>query len=67
VVPVENKIRFYLALQRIGIPAELHIFERGSHGAGLGQNNPQLRRWPDLLEGWMELHGWITTPVSIAP
>jgi acetyl esterase/lipase len=64
VVPVENTIRFYIALQRIGIPTELHIFEQGNHGAGLGQNNPQLRRWPDLLQGWMELHGWITNPAS---
>ena len=59
-VPVENTIRFYVALQKTGVPAELHIFEQGNHGAGLGQNNSQLRRWPDLLEGWMELHGWIT-------
>lgn len=64
VVPVENTVRFYVTLQRLGIPAELHIFEQGDHGAGLGQSNPQLRVWPDLLEGWMRLHGWITSSVS---
>jgi len=59
-VPVENSLRFYAALQRVGVPAELHIFEQGDHGVGLAQKNPQLRRWPELLEGWMRLHGWIT-------
>ena len=61
VVPVENSLHFYTALQRVGVPAELHVFERGDHGVGLAQNNPQLRKWPELLEGWMRLHGWITS------
>jgi acetyl esterase/lipase len=59
VVPVLNSVNFYLALQRAGVPAELHIFEHGDHGAGLGQKDPQLRKWPELLEGWMRLHGWM--------
>ena len=64
VVPVENSLRFYAALQRVGIPAELHIFEQGNHGVGLAQKSPQLRRWPELLEGWMRLHGWRRTGSS---
>jgi acetyl esterase/lipase len=58
-VPVENSMRFYAALKRAGIPAELHIFEQGKHGVGLAQDDPQLRKWTELLEGWMRLHGWI--------
>jgi acetyl esterase/lipase len=65
VVSVENSIRFYAALRQSGIPAELHIFEQGDHGVGLAQKNPQLRRWPDLLDGWMRLHGWL--PASDEP
>jgi dipeptidyl aminopeptidase/acylaminoacyl peptidase len=30
VVPVENSLRFYAALKRERIPAELHIFEQGN-------------------------------------
>jgi acetyl esterase/lipase len=63
-VPVQNSLRFYEALQRVGISAELHIFEQGNHGVGLAQKNPQLHRWPELLEGWMRLHGWITAAES---
>ena len=59
VVPVMNSINFYRALLKAGIPAELHVFEQGGHGAGLGQKDPQLRKWPELLEGWMRLHGWM--------
>lgn len=59
VVPVMNSVNFYLALQRLGVPAEIHIFEQGKHGVGLAQDNPQLKRWPDLLECWLRLHGWM--------
>ena len=34
-VPPENSVAFYLALRKAGVPAELHIFEKGSHGVGL--------------------------------
>ncbi len=60
-VPVENSMRFYAALRRAGVPAELHIFEQGKHGVGLAQSDPQLRKWTDLLDGWMRLHGWIAS------
>jgi acetyl esterase/lipase len=59
VVPVLNSVNFYLALLRVGVPAELHVFEQGQHGVGLAQKDPQLRKWPELLEGWMHLHGWM--------
>jgi acetyl esterase/lipase len=59
VVPVQNSINFYVALQRMGVPAELHVFEQGAHGAGMGGHSPQLSKWPELLEGWMKLHGWM--------
>ncbi len=61
-VPVENSLRFYEALLRVGVPAELHVFEQGGHGVGLAQSDPQLRRWPDLLEAWMRMHGWLGAP-----
>ena len=64
VVSVENSLRFYAALQRVGIPSELHVFELGAHGVGLAQNNAQLHRWPELLEAWMRLHGWINGPAG---
>jgi len=52
VVP-ENSVRFYLALRRAKVPAELHIFEKGPHGVGLALSDPALGAWPTLLLTWL--------------
>jgi acetyl esterase/lipase len=57
VVPVENSVMFYMALHKNHVPAELHLFERGPHGVGLGQKYPELSIWPTLLDHWMRLEG----------
>jgi acetyl esterase/lipase len=57
-----NATAYYEALKRMNVPVELHIFELGPHGAGMGQNlkgQAELEIWPTLLEHWMELHGWM--------
>jgi acetyl esterase/lipase len=57
-----NATAFYDALKRAGVPVELHIFERGQHGTGMGQGLkglPELAIYPTLLENWMEMHGWM--------
>ena len=63
-VPVLSSVFFYTALVRAGAPAELHIFQTGSHGTALGQSNPELAEWPTLLENWLRINGWISTPAS---
>ena len=57
-----NATTFYAALKRLGVPAELHIFERGPHGIGLGlnlQTLPELSEFTVLVENWMQTHGWM--------
>jgi acetyl esterase/lipase len=56
-VPPENSVQFYLALRRAGVPAELHIYEKGQHGVGLAPGDPVLRTWTDLLFAWMQGRG----------
>jgi acetyl esterase/lipase len=56
-VPVENSILFYLALRKAGVPAEMHIFQRGPHGVGLAFGDPALGMWPELLANWMRERG----------
>lgn len=56
-VPPQNSVLFYLALREAGVPAELHFFEKGPHGFGLGQNDPALAHWPDLLLEWLHTRG----------
>ena len=58
-VPAENSVLFYLALRKAGVPAEIHIYERGPHGVGLAPFDPILSSWTRRLEGWMRLHTWM--------
>lgn len=56
-VPAENSVLFYLALRKAGVPAEMHIFERGPHGVGLALADPVLAMWPTLLANWFRERG----------
>lgn len=58
-VPVENSLRFANALRRVGVPFELHIYERGAHGFGLGEKDPILRTWPARLADWLRVRGFV--------
>jgi acetyl esterase/lipase len=58
-VPPENSVLFYLALRKAGVPAEMHIYERGEHGVGLAPSDPVLSTWPSRLADWMKLHLWM--------
>jgi acetyl esterase/lipase len=58
-VPVENSVLFYLALRKAKVPAELHVYERGSHGVGLASSDPILGTWPDRLAGWLKTRGLV--------
>jgi acetyl esterase/lipase len=57
VVPPENSVAFYLALRKAGVPAELHVYERGRHGVGLAQGDPILSSWGDRLADWLRVRG----------
>ncbi|GAA5522128.1 alpha/beta hydrolase fold domain-containing protein [Aliifodinibius salicampi] len=53
-VPVENSLVFYQALKKVGVPAEMHIFEEGPHGFGLGEDHPLLSGWMNQLQSWLK-------------
>jgi acetyl esterase/lipase len=56
-VPVEQPLRFYEAMVKAGVPAEMHIFAHGQHGSGLGMGDAALDQWPGLLETWLRAQG----------
>ena len=56
----ENSVRFYLALRKAKVPAEMHIFENGPHGVGLALGDPALAQWPVLLTNWLRGRGLLT-------
>jgi acetyl esterase/lipase len=59
-VPAENSVTYYLALRRAKVPAELHVYEPGGHGVGLGGTDPALVTWPERLAGWLRTRGLLT-------
>ena len=48
-VPIENSIRYLLALRKNKVPAELHLYESGGHGFGLGKSNGTESSWPGSM------------------
>src|SRR4030095_12578468 len=59
VVPAENSLQYFLALRRAGVPAEMHVFEKGAHRVGLANDNPARAPWSTLLANWLRLHSFI--------
>ena len=57
-VSVMNSRIMYAALQKAGIPAELHIFKSGGHGWGMGRNNSEVHQWTGLFENWAKQNGF---------
>jgi len=57
-VPVLNSVMFYTALVKAKVPAEMHLFQHGAHGAGLAAANPMLSVWPELVIKWMRERGY---------
>jgi acetyl esterase/lipase len=54
-VPVENSIAYALALKKLKIPAELHLYPKGGHGYGLRTDGKgSLVNWPAAMEGWLK-------------
>jgi len=62
IVPADSVMRFYEALRAHQVPAELHIFEKGQHGSGMGGSNQALSQWPQLLQEWMRSRGLLPDP-----
>jgi acetyl esterase/lipase len=66
-VPMENSLAFAVALRKHKVPFELHIFERGQHGLGLGKGakrfnvapEPSFEAWPVLCATWLKARGFL--------
>lgn len=66
-VKVENAMEFAAALQRNGVPFDLHVYQKGVHGIGLGvrgwdpEKTPiaQLHPWSLDLAVWLKVQGFI--------
>jgi acetyl esterase/lipase len=56
-VPAENSAVFYLALTKHKVPAEMHVYEKGAHGLGLGPAGLPYSSWPERCAAWLSSRG----------
>ena len=57
----QNSVIFARALQAAHIPADVHLFAHGVHGAGLATDIPEEQTWPDLFHQWLERQGFLAS------
>ena len=50
---VNNSIVYYRALQRAGVPAEMHLYAHGGHAFALRPTSQPITAWPRLLAQWL--------------
>jgi acetyl esterase/lipase len=59
-VTAESSVFYYLALQRLGVRAEMHLFGEGGHGYGITKaRDLPVGSWPDRLAAWIT---WVSGP-----
>ena len=56
-VKVENSLEFANALQRNGVPFDLHVYQKGGHGMGLGKASPHP--WANDCVFWLKAQGFV--------
>jgi acetyl esterase/lipase len=53
-VPVaDTSIRFFTALRKAKVPAELHVYTTGGHGFALRRKGDTVSTWPAALQAWL--------------
>jgi acetyl esterase/lipase len=57
-VPVENALALAEALARVRVPFALHVYERGRHGLGLAEDEPDVGSWTERCAAWLRSHGF---------
>ncbi len=58
-VPVQNSISYALALKQNKVACELHLYQSGGHGYGLGHTKNTESTWPEACRKWLEANGFL--------
>lgn len=56
-VDPQNAVLLEAACRRHGVPVELHRFDTGGHGFGMGRSGTSSVAWPDLCRAWLIRQG----------
>jgi acetyl esterase/lipase len=61
-VPMENTLMFAAALRKNHVPFDLHVYQKGGHGMGLGDRTPPFAHphpWTGDCLFWLKAQGFI--------
>ena len=61
-ISAENSIAMYLALKKVQVPSELHVYASGGHGFGLRPSDHPASTWPKSCAAWMRSRGFLDSP-----
>ena len=51
--PVKHSLTYFAALQKAGIPVEMHLYAQGGHAFGVRPSKLPIAQWPHLVEAWL--------------
>ena len=57
--PVCNSLMYAGALDKAGVPVEMHLFAKGGHAFGLRKRDQPVGVWPQLVERWLKQIGML--------
>lgn len=58
-LPAINSVEIFRRWTKAGLPAELHIYEKGGHGFGFRSHGTTSDNWPTSFEAWLAAHGYL--------
>ncbi len=58
--PVKHSLTYYAALQKAGVPVEMHLYAQGKHAFGLHRPELPIGQWPQLVERWLHTIGMLS-------
>ncbi len=57
---VYDALAYYIALERAGVPTEMHLYAHGGHAFGLRHTKFPITDWPQLVETWLRTIGMVS-------
>jgi acetyl esterase/lipase len=67
IVHVGSSLALFEVLHQQQVPVELHVFEKGGHGWGLGQPGTLVAAWPRLFMSWAREHAFVPAGMVATP
>ncbi|HTD90191.1 MAG TPA: alpha/beta hydrolase [Burkholderiales bacterium] len=49
----KHSLAYYVALKKVGVPTEMHLYAQGGHAFGLRASKFPITQWPRLVETWL--------------